>query len=157
MSEPKDDFEAFLAERAPDEAARAALREEHRLLEHDLSRLADPLPPPDFVAQVMRRVDAEGAKAAPRQELFRALAIFLPVLTTGLGLWLWEGGPANAGLSFASALLALRQAGLGALGALGAVWKTAALPLALGLSAALTVGLWALKRVALNSAEEFSS
>lgn len=157
MSEPHDEFEALLAAQAPDEAERAALREAHRLLEHDLSRLADPLPPPDFLAQVMERVDAEAVKVAPRQELFRALAIFVPVLTVGLGLWVLEGGPAAAGVSFAGALLWLRQAGLGALGALDAVWKTAALPVALGLSAALSVGLWALKRVAFSSAEEFSS
>ncbi len=157
MSEPRDEFEVLLSELAPDEAQRAKLREEHRLLEHDLSRLADPLPPPDFLAQVMQRVDAEAVAAAPRRELFRALAIFVPVLTAGLGLWVFEGGPAAAGVSFAGALLWLRQTGLGALGALDAVWKTAALPVAVALSAALSVGLWALKRVAVSSVEEVSS
>ena len=36
----------------------AAVLEEHRQLEKDLFRLADPLPPPDLVHQVMARVAA---------------------------------------------------------------------------------------------------
>lgn len=41
----------------------AAVLEEHRQLEKDLFRLADPLPPPDLVHQVMARVAASPAPA----------------------------------------------------------------------------------------------
>lgn len=143
------DLEALLAELAPGEAERAALREEHRQLEKDLARLADPLPPADFVTQVMARVAAAPARAITRGEAWRAAGVVTACLLLALVLFLGSGGAVGAvGLAVASAVLRLRE-GLVAVGSgLLAVWTTAALPLVAALSLMLVATLAALRRLA---------
>ena len=76
MSEPTDtELEALLAELAPTQAERTTLLEEHRQLEKDLLRLADPLPPPDFLANVMSRVAVAPARPLSRADVWSAVAI----------------------------------------------------------------------------------
>ena len=66
----------------------AALAEEHRQLEKDLFRLADPMPPLDFVQSVMARVALEPAPS--RVELrtgFTILAVTLIAIATGMTMF----------------------------------------------------------------------
>ena len=56
----------------------AFIAEQHRQLEKDLFRLADPMPPPDFVQSVMARVALEPAPT--RVELRTGLSILAVTL-----------------------------------------------------------------------------
>ena len=76
MSEQFDaETEALLRELAKTDDERDLLLEEHRQLEKDLLRLADPLPPPDFLAKVMTRVAAAPARPVSRADVWSAVAI----------------------------------------------------------------------------------
>lgn len=153
MSHDRDDaelsereLEALLAELAPTEAERAALLEEHRQLEKDLLRLSDPLPPPDFVGQVMKKVAASPVKVA-KVEVITAGAIVL--LTTALAAvaLVASGGVAGSfGLALAQLAVNLREALVAMGSGLLALWTTAALPSVVALSMLLAGSLVALKR-----------
>jgi hypothetical protein len=121
--------------------------EEHRQLEKDLYRLADPLPPPTLVMNVMARVAAEPAPM--RRELWTALPIVLVSLAAGLAL-VFGNDAALARISTTLASLATRGSVI--LGALGtgadALWATAALPIALGAVLLLVLPVLGLKRLA---------
>ncbi|HSP80064.1 MAG TPA: hypothetical protein VLQ93_16155 [Myxococcaceae bacterium] len=126
-----------------------AIIEEHRLLEKDLYRLADPLPPPDLVHKVMARVAAEPTPA--RRELVTGLGILAASLVAGLGLLLFS----DAALSGAStSLVRLVVDGKALFEALlsgaDALWSTAAGPVAALLSLILFSSLFGLKRLAGN-------
>jgi len=129
----------------------AVLLEEHRQLEKDLYRIADPLPPPDFVQKVMARV----AQAPPAMsmelgvELKVGLAILLLALAAPVGMWFAQGGSiASLGAWVANAVVGLRPWLASLANALGALWSTAAFPVALSLVLVLTLSLVALKRLA---------
>lgn len=155
MSLPDDpELEALLRELAPDEASRAALLEEHRQLEKDLLRLADPLPPPDFLANVMARVATAPARPVSRAEVWGAGAVVVGALAAAVVTFLVSGGATGGfGLWVASVVLTLRD-GLVAFGSgLAALWTTAALPTVVALSLMLAVTLGALKRFTGTSAK----
>ncbi|PTL85670.1 hypothetical protein [Vitiosangium sp. GDMCC 1.1324] len=124
-----------------------AIIEEHRLLEKDLSRLADPLPPPDLVHKVMARVAAEPTPL--RRELWTGVSILAASLAVGLGVLL----SSDAALSGAGTALARfvvdGKAFFDALLSGGrALWSTAAAPVAGLLAALLLSSLFGIKRLA---------
>jgi hypothetical protein len=126
-----------------------AVLEEHRLLEKDLYRLADPLPPPSLVANVMARVATEPTPL--RRELWVGLSILLVSAVAGLGLLigndqaLSQVGTALAAL-FTDGKVLLQGLASGA----SALWNTAAGPVATLLALVLLVSLIGLKRLAGN-------
>lgn len=143
-----DELDQLLAELAPSEAEREALEEEHRLLEQDLFRLADPLPPGDFVAQVMSRVEAAPVPMRLRSEIVTASLVL--GVTVGLAVTaLVATGAAGSsvGLALAQVVVVLREVMIGLGSALSALWRTAAVPMVAALSLTLALSLYALRRV----------
>lgn len=106
----------------------AALVEDHRQLEKDLLRLSDPLPPPDFVHQVMARVEAEPVPAGREWLSFAGIAgaalagVVVLVASDAATAGSWGARVAEWTVGAREVLEA------GADGAL-VVWDTAALPL----------------------------
>jgi hypothetical protein len=143
------ELEALLNELATTPEDRALLLEEHRQLEKDLLRLADPLPPPDFVGQVMHKVATAPPRPVSRADVLTALGVISGALCLALGA-LVLGGSSSASPGVGLAQLTVQLQGvLVAIGSgLLAVWRTAALPLVAGLAATLLVSLSALKRLA---------
>jgi hypothetical protein len=152
MKTPEElELEQLLHALAPTAEARAQLLEEHRQLEKDLLRLADPLPPPDFVHNVMARVAQAPARAPARSEMVVAAAIvFAAVFASVIAFTATGDGLGGIGLHFTDVVLRLRDTAIGLGSALAAVWRTAALPLTLGLGLTLAACLLAFKRVVLN-------
>ncbi len=148
MSTHDQELEALLAELAPTPEARAALLEEHRLLEHDLSRLSDPLPPPDFLAQVMARVDAEPARAPSRAELASGLFISLLAAAASVAAFVMGGLPAGLGQGALEVLLRGREAAVGVSSGALAVWRLAPLPVVAALAMAAVAGVVLMRRLA---------
>ena len=143
------ELEQLLAELASTDAEREALKEEHRQLEKDLLRLADPLPPPDFLANVMSRVDAAPAPLRLRSELTTASLVL--GVTVGLAvtaLVATGGAGSSLGLALAQGAVLLRELMVGLGSALSVLWRTAAVPMVAALSMMLAVSLYALRRVA---------
>jgi hypothetical protein len=125
----------------------AALLEDHRQLEKDLYRLADPLPPPDFVQQVMAKVAS--APAPVSSELKVGLAILVAALAVPLAVWLSQGGSvAGLGTAVADAVVGARPFLAALASALGALWSTAGVPVAVSIALILTLSLAGLKRLA---------
>jgi len=136
----------LLGDLAPTDEARLALLEEHRQLEKDLFRLGDPLPPPNFVHQVLARVEAR--PVAVRVEVVSAAAILaaaLAVAATGIA---WTGVGASAGVELAQFAVAARELAVGLGSGLGALWRTAAGPMVAVLSMMLVAMLATLRRLA---------
>lgn len=149
MSHDFDDreLEALLSELAPTEDERAKLLEEHRQLEKDLLRLSDPLPPADFVGQVMKRV-AESPVKVSKVEVGTAVGIVFVTVALALVALVAGGGFAGFGLALAQLAVNVRD-GLVAMGSgLLALWTTAALPTVVALSMVLAATLVALRRYA---------
>jgi hypothetical protein len=141
------ELKALLEELAPSEEARAKLLEEHRQLEKDLFRLSDPLPPADFVAQVMKRV-AESPVKVSKADVATAAGIVSVTVALAVVALLAAGGVGSVGLVLARLAVNVRD-GLVALGSgLLALWKTAALPSVVALSMLLAASLAALVRSA---------
>ncbi len=127
----------------------SGLLEEHRQLEKDLSRIVDPLPPPDFLNQVMARVAA--APHPHRTELRSGAA----VLGVSLSLFFASvlGGKLSPGAMAVSvaATMGQLQGFLGALHrGLSVVWQTAALPLMVALVTVFLFSLFGLRRLAVS-------
>jgi hypothetical protein len=126
-----------------------AIIEEHRLLEKDLCRLADPLPPPDLVHKVMARVAAEPTPV--RRELWTGLSILGTSLMMGLGLLLAsDAALSGLGKSVARTLVdgtALTEA---LLSGLHALWSTAAGPLVALVLFVVLSSVFGLKRLVRN-------
>jgi hypothetical protein len=124
----------------------SAMLEEHRQMEKDLYRLADPLPPPTLVATVMARVATEPTPL--RRELWAGIPILVASLAIGLGLLITND---QALVRLGAALAALVTDGMGLLQGLAsganALWSTAAVPVATGLVLLLIVSLSGLKRL----------
>lgn len=130
-------------------AACGAVLEEHRLMEQDLYRLADPLPPPSLVANVMAAVAAE--PVPQRREVWSGVAILLTSLVGGLGyLLLNDQALVRLGVGMAS----LAKEGPlfvdGLFSGAQALWTSAGLAVATTLALLLLSSLYGLKRLAGN-------
>jgi len=131
-------------------AACAAVLEEHRLLEQDLYRLADPLPPPTLVASVMARVAVE--PVPQRREVWSGLAILLTSLVGGLGyLLLNDQALGRLGTNAASFVVEGRLFAEGVLSGARALWSTEGLAVAAILAFLLVTSLAGLKRLAASA------
>lgn len=149
------ELEALLNELAPTEAERALLLEDHRQLEKDLLRLADPLPPPDFLSKVMTRVAEAPARPVSRSDVWSAVAIVgVTMALAAVALGVSGGITGGFGLALASVAVALREALVAAGSALHALWMTAALPTVLGLSLLLAATLTAFRRLVIGNAAQ---
>ncbi|MBZ4419848.1 hypothetical protein [Myxococcus sp. RHSTA-1-4] len=125
----------------------SAVLEEHRLMEQDLYRLADPLPPPTLVASVMARVAAE--PVPQRREVWSGVAILLTSLVGGLGYLLMnDQALGHLGTSIASVMVEGPQFVDGVLSGAHALWATAGLAVACFLTFLLLTSLYGLKRLA---------
>jgi len=141
------ELERLLREAAPDEADRAALEEAHRQLEKDLLRLADPLPPADFVSAVMAKVEAE-PKKVPVSEVVSAIAIAVGALAASAVAFVASGAsPDGVAVSFAQTFVSAREVLVGCGSALAAVWRTAGLPLSIMLGMVVMVTLVGFRRL----------
>lgn len=137
-----------LAHAADCEACGAVL-EEHRLMEQDLYRLADPLPPPSLVVNVMARVAAE--PVPQRREMWSGLAILMTSLVGGLGYLLFnDQALGRFGIGVATFAMEGRLFIEGLVGGAHALWTSAALVVASTLAFLLLTSLYGLKRLAGN-------
>ena len=126
------------------------LLEEHRQLEKDLLRLADPMPPPDFVHKVMARVAVAPARPPAKSEIAMACVIVLAAMGASFFAFFAHGDVGEIGLNFTRMVLQLRDTLVGLGSAISALWRTAALPLTVGLGLALAASLVGFKRVVQN-------
>lgn len=154
MTPPKTpeelELDELLEELAHSDEERAQLLEEHRQLEKDLLRLADPLPPADFVHKVMVKVSTAPARAPAKGEVLMAVAIVgaaLAVSVFAFGIHNEAGNIGTIGLTFTRLFLQLRDTVVGIGSGLAAIWRTAPLAFTAALSVALAATLVALKRV----------
>jgi hypothetical protein len=125
----------------------SAVLEEHRLMEQDLYRLADPLPPPSLVASVMARVAEE--PVPQRREVWSGVLILLSSLAVGLGYLLTnDRALGRLGTAVASAVVDGRVFIEGLLSGAHALWSTAGVTVAGILAVLLMTSLFGLKRLA---------
>ncbi|HZI13031.1 MAG TPA: hypothetical protein VE153_21795 [Myxococcus sp.] len=130
-------------------AACGAVLEEHRLMEQDLYRLADPLPPPSLVANVMAAVAAE--PVPQRSEVWSGVAILLTSLVGGLGyLLLNDQALVRLGVGLASFAKEGPLFVDGLFSGAQALWTSAGLAVATTLALLLLSSLYGLKRLAGN-------
>ncbi|WP_225411190.1 anti-sigma factor [Stigmatella hybrida] len=125
----------------------SAVLEEHRQLEKDLYRLADPLPPPSLVVNVMARV----ATAPPplRRELWAGVSILAVSLSVGLGLLISnDRALSRLGLALAALVSDGKALALDLANGGSALWNIAAGPITAILLVVLSVCLFGLKRLA---------
>jgi hypothetical protein len=140
------EVEALLAEIAGTDEERARIAEEHRQMEKDLYRLADPLPPHDFVQSVMQRVEAAPARPISRGDVVIGITIVFGAIAAGVTTLVAGTDAAGVGLAIANLTIEVRS-GLVAMGSgLLAVWATAALPMAIGLCLSVWLSLASLRR-----------
>jgi hypothetical protein len=124
----------------------AAVMEEHRLLENDLYRLADPLPPPSLVVNVMARV-AE-SPVPQRREVWTGLCILLTSLGVGLGfLFTNDRALGRMGTAFAASVRDGRAFVEGLFSGAHALWSTAGLAVACIVAFVVFTSLFGLKRL----------
>lgn len=154
MTPEERELELLLKELASTDEERAQLLEEHRQLEKDLLRLADPLPPPDFVHQVMAKVATAPARPPAKSEIAMALVIVAAALGASIFAFGTAFEPGSLGLQFTRMFLQLRDTIVGVGSGLAAVWRTAPLALTAACSLALAAALVAFKRVIPNSLPE---
>lgn len=124
-----------------------AILADHKELERDLFRLADPFPPANFVSQVMAKVQT--APAPVHTDVKTGVAILVAALVLSVVSYVaLGGGLAQLGLVAANGAMLVRDLVLGVGHALGALWKTAALPMSVALTALLAASLLALRKLA---------
>lgn len=141
-------METLFSELAPESEEREALIEAHRLLESDLSRLADPLPPPDFLQNVMARVASAPAPAPARSEVMTAMAIVGVTLAFAAVAYVSTGSvKSDFGLAVAQLVIVVRETLVAMGSALAALWRTAAVPMVAALGMMLLLSLLGLKRL----------
>src|SRR4051794_12056517 len=97
-----DELDQLIAALGNTPAERDALLEEHRQLEKDLLRLADPPPPPDFVSKVMAKVAAQ-PKVFSRAEIIGAASLVTALLAVG-GVVFLSPGSGSLGVAVAQAV-----------------------------------------------------
>ena len=139
------ELEQMLAEFSEEE--RALLLEDHRQLEKDLLRLSDPLPPPDFVNQVMMKVAHAPAQAPAKPDILLALVITVSSFAAGISSLISASGYDGVGLAVANAMVRIREISIGLLNGMQALWTTAALPVAIALALIVAASLVALRRM----------
>jgi hypothetical protein len=141
------EFEAWLSQQAQSSEEADLLRESHRLLEQDLFRLSDPLPPGDFLQNVMAKVEASPRPALAKTEILSGLGIV--GFAIGLALYaIFHGTSGSIGLSIGNILVFVREAYVALDAVLEALWSTAAIPLSMVVCLSLMVSLFGLKRMA---------
>lgn len=120
--------------------------EEHRQMEKDLFRLVDPLPPPDFTAQVMAKVATAPAPIAT--EVRAGVGILLVAVSLFL-TFLFSGGRsmADLGATLAQALVQAHATLVALATGLQAVWGTAAVPFVAISLALIVASLLGLRRL----------
>ena len=118
---------------------------QHRELERELFRLADPFPPSSFVSQVMAKVAA--SPVSTYRELKVGLAILFGAFAVGLSVLILGGGVGQVGILAASAVVHSQTLLVGLSSAISAVWTSGALPMFLSLALVLFAALFALKRL----------
>jgi hypothetical protein len=124
----------------------AAMLEEHRQLEKDLFRLADPLPPADLVARVMQRVAAEPLPL--RAEIRVGLSILAATVMAAVLSFVATRGPIGLlGATAARSVVSWKTSLWGLNNAVQVAWSTTTVPLALTLSVILFASLVGLRRV----------
>ena len=131
----------------------AAIAEQHRQLEKDLFRLADPMPPVDFVQAVMVRVALEPAPT--RVELRTGLSIrAVTLMGAVLAFVAAHGNLGLLGTRAASSVVAWRNLFFAASEALAAIWSTAALPTVLAMAGLVVVSTLGVRRLAAHRVVE---
>jgi len=141
------ELERLLAEISPDEPGRGAVREAHRQLEKDLLRLADPLPPADFLSKVMAKVDAEPRRVSSA-EIQSAVMITFAALAASVAAFVSSGASADGvAVSLAQTFVSAREVLVGFGSGLAAVWRTAGLPLSVMLAILVMVTLVGFRRL----------
>lgn len=141
------DLEALIAEVATNDEERSELLEAHRQLEKDLLRLADPMPPSDFVGQVMKRVASAPMRVNAKAEVATAAVIVAAAAALALAALMATGGLATGpGIALASTAVTVRELLVAAGSAFLALWTTAALPTVVASTLVLCGSLLALKR-----------
>jgi anti-sigma factor RsiW len=124
----------------------SALVEEHRQLEKDLYRLSDPLPPKDFVSNVMARVEEEPVPVGV--ELSWGLSILGAAAMLFVLAFVHSHGHVGATSAWvASSLVSARVVAGSLFFALGAAWHAAAAPLMVALGGVLTAALLGLSKL----------
>ena len=131
----------------------AFIAEQHRQLEKDLFRLADPMPPVDFVQTVMAKVALEPAPA--RVELRTGLSILaVTLMGATLAFVATHGNLGLLGTRAASAVVAWRTLFFAASEALAALWSTAALPVVVSMAGLVVASTLGLRRLAAHRVVE---
>jgi hypothetical protein len=147
LNDDEQELARLFAEAAPDALEREALEEAHRQLEKDLLRLADPLPPADFVASVMAKVEAE-PKRVSSSEIGSAIAIaFLGLAASAVAFVRSGATPEGVTLQFAQSVVSAREVLVGFGSGLAAVWRTAGLPISVMFAVLVMVTLVGLRRL----------
>jgi hypothetical protein len=125
----------------------SSLLEEHRLLEKDLYRLSDPLPPPNFTSLVMARVSAHHAPI--RLNLLLGFGILAVALGLGAFMLVSGGvaGPGTVGIWAGSTLVTAKSLWVGTGKVAEVMWSTAALPMTVSLGMVLAICLFALRKL----------
>ena len=125
----------------------AALAEQHRQLEKDLFRLADPMPPVNFVQSVMARVALEPAPS--RVELRTGFSILAVTLMGAvLAFVATHGNLGLLGTRAASSVVVWRNLFFAASEALAAIWSTAALPTVVAMAGLVVLSTLGVRRLA---------
>ena len=131
----------------------AFIAEQHRQLEKDLFRIADPMPPVDFVQSVMARVALEPAPA--RVELRTGFSILAVTLMGAvLAFVATHGNLGLLGTHAARAVVAWRTLFFAASEALAAIWSTAALPTVVAMAGLVVVSTLGVRRLAAHRVVE---
>lgn len=138
---------------AKDCPACSAILEEHRQLEKDLYRLADPLPPPDFVQKVMARVAQEPKPVG--SELKVGLSILAAAVMLAVLSFVATGAGAGAlGSGVATYLVSVRTFFAAVSNGLISLWQVAGFPIAAASFVLLIASLFGLRRLATVKPEE---
>jgi len=131
----------------------AFIAEQHRQMEKDLFRLADPMPPPDFVQSVMARVALEPAPT--RVELRTGLSILAVTLMGAvLAFVSAHGNLGLLGTRAANSVVAWRNLFFAASEALAAIWTTAAIPTVVAMIGLILVSTLGVRRLAAHRVVE---
>ena len=131
----------------------AFVAEQHRQLEKDLFRLADPMPPVNFVQSVMARVALEPAPA--RVELRTGFSILAVTLMGAvLAFVAAHGNLGLLGTRTASSVVTWRNLFYAASEALAAIWSTAALPTVVAMVGLILVSTLGVRRLAAHRVVE---
>lgn len=146
LNDDDAELERLLAEVSPDAPGRDAVREAHRQLEKDLLRLADPLPPADFLSKVMAKVEAEPRRVSST-EIRSAVMITFAALLASVAAFVSSGASADGvAVSLARTFVSAREVLVGFGSGLAAVWRTAGLPLSVMLAILVMVTLVGFRR-----------